>query len=150
MQESIDRGIGISSNRVAVTDHVRANLESAAKWARLVALGGFFLSGFCLVFSFVSFKAGLSIAFLRESYFLRGVVELILAVVAFFPGFYVQRFRINILRSLNNDDTIDFEVGMEYLKSLFRLMGIYAIIVIAIILVWISLFIYVQLIWRQF
>lgn len=146
MQDSLDHGIGVSEERVAVTEHVRTNLEIAANWGRFVALGGFFLSVFIFLMALVWLKLGLSSPYSRSFHFTRAVVAIFIAIILFLPGLHVQRFSKNIRLSLKNDDLADFEVGMDYLKSFFRLSGLYAIVLIAIILLLFGWFIYVQLI----
>lgn len=144
--ESIDRGIGISEERVAVTEHVRANLEIAANWGRFVALGGFFLSGFLFVLAIFSLKKGLSTPYFRGFNFTWSAILSLFSIIFFFPGFYIHRFSKNLRMSLKDDDLSDFEVGMDYLKSFFRLSGLYAIVLIMIILLLFGWLVYQQFI----
>ena len=145
MQESLDQGLGINIEKVVVSDHVRVNLESAARWGRLTALGGFFLSGFIFVMALIWLKMALSAYHVRSLYMTSAVIALFLAIVLFFPGFYVQRFCTNIQRSLKNDDQSDFEVGVDYLKMLFRTLGLYSLVLIAVLLLFGGWYIYLQL-----
>lgn len=147
MEESIDRGIGLNSERIIVSEHVRENLEVASQWGRFIALGGFFLSGFLFVMSLISIKVALTLQNeeSRRFRFVVAGVTFFLALIFLFPSLRTQRFCTNIRRALKEDDQSDFEVGVDYLKILFRGLGLYALILIAILLLLGSWYLYLEI-----
>lgn len=143
-EESIDRGIDVNSERITVSDHVRKNLTTLTKWGRIASLGLFVLSGFLVIVAFIFAKNGATSSFYRDSYLMFVIVSLVAALLVFLPGLHLYRSCKNIQRSLKNDDQIDFEVGMDYLKSLFYLLGIYAIVGMFLLLLLIAFFFYIE------
>jgi hypothetical protein len=144
MPENIDHGIGIQSERIVVTSHVRQNLLIAAKWGRIAALALFILSTFFLVCMLLSVKRGATTGFNREQFLLLALVLLIVAILAFLPGLHLHKLCVNLQRSIKNDDQIDFEVGVDYLKSLLRLLGVYGIVLMTLIALLIGYIVYMN------
>jgi hypothetical protein len=113
-------------------------LTEIARWGKFLAIMGFILCGlFVLVAIFGGAAIGtlmstqmgtssvMSGAFLTISY-------LVIALIYFFPCFYLFKFSTRMQLALRTNDQVQLNFSLKYLKSLFRYLGIFTIVILSI------------------
>jgi hypothetical protein len=110
-------------------------LLETAKWGKFLAIVGYVGMGILiLVAIFMMF--GLS----RLSKFsgtpfpmgLFGVIYILLAIIYYFPVTYMFNFSVRMKQGLSSNDLQSVISGFENLKSVFKFMGIFTIVVLSI------------------
>ncbi len=131
-EESIDQGLNMSSSELKVTESIRRDLTTAAKWGKFLAIMGFVSVGFIFLAALGMFITAVTIPFATGQIMLMGLVYIVIAVIFIFPTLYLLRFSNSTQSAMRADRQIDFEIGIENLRSLFKFMGIYAIVMVGI------------------
>jgi len=119
-----------------INDNSREYLREASKWSRFVAIIGFILVGFMVLFGFGygTIMQGL----MGDAYILPfpgyvfGFIYLLLALVYFFPLLYLFRFATHTKSALTSEDDSELATALFNLKSLYRFIGILMIIMLVI------------------
>jgi heme/copper-type cytochrome/quinol oxidase subunit 2 len=127
-------------------------LDTTRKWTMFFAILGFVVIGILLILGLVagsfltSFTSkmpgmggmegmeGASAAGGIASIFVF-IIILIFAVIYFFPLFYLFRFSRHTKNAVANLDAQELELGLKNLKSYWRYIGIFTIIVLAFYLI---------------
>ncbi|ASS48808.1 MAG: hypothetical protein A3D31_06300 [Candidatus Fluviicola riflensis] len=132
-EESIDQGINLSSSELKITEYIRKDLTTAAKWGKFLAIIGFVVVGLMFIAAlFMLISAATMPSFISGQFFLMGFVYIIMAVIFVFPTLYLLRFSNSTQTGLRSENQVDFEFGIENLRSLFKFMGIYTIVVLGL------------------
>jgi len=126
------------NNDLQVTPVTQTFLSEAAKWGKFISIIGFVLCGFIAIAAF--FAPGL---YSKMSSFnqlpsgvsattgtLITVVYLALAILLFFPCYYLNKFAVKMKVALNAVSQENFEDSFKNLKSLLKFYGIFTIIVL--------------------
>ena len=109
-------------------------LLQTAKWARFMAIAGFvgigmlILFGFALLFGFSFLEEMEPVG--RQVYPLC-IIYWIMAILYFFPVFYLYRFADRTKEGIFEGDILWMESGFGNLKSMFKFMGVLTIVVIS-------------------
>jgi hypothetical protein len=61
-----------------------------------------------------------------------GLIYIALAAFYFFPAYYLHQFSIKIKQGLSCESLQDVAAGFQNLKSLFKFMGIFTIVILSI------------------
>ncbi len=121
-------------------------LRESAKWGKFLAIIGFIMCVFIVLAGiFVATQTSeLNKAFGdyggNNSVALKGfgpmmaVVYIIIAIIYFFPCLYLLRFSNHMKAALDSDDQANLTMSFQNLKSMFKFMGIFTIILISIYL----------------
>ena len=129
---------------LSVDAQARSFLTETAKWGKFLAILGFV---FCVIIVLV----GVLIATnyeefgkvinaydnnntLREMGPAIGIVYVVGAVIYFFPCLYLLRFSNQMKAAVASDDQTKLTSAFKNLKSMFRFVGVFTIIIIAIYL----------------
>lgn len=128
--DTLDQNIELDSDKLKITNSIKQNLITTAKWARFLAIVGFIFTGFLGIASLIMLVTAMTTGF--APLVLMGLVYVVLTVVMLFPGLYLIRFAGSIEKGLNSNKQGEFDYGIENLKSLFKFMGIYTIVLIGI------------------
>ncbi len=131
--DSLDQNLNLKSGSVEVTDSVKQHFLAAAKWTRFLAIISFIFGGILGIFSLIALIGAL----------VTGVGILILGaflyvgftVVMIFFGIYLIKYSMSIEKGLNSNNQSEFELGIENLKSFFKLAGIYTIVFIGLYII---------------
>lgn len=120
----------------------RSHLSEAVKWARFLAIVGFVVCGLItLVGIFVpSIMANLSRPYDYEGgsditgglKVFMALLYIGIAVVMFFPYYFLLKFANLMKTALNTDDQLTLNSSFQNLKIMFRYVGILTIIMICI------------------
>jgi len=113
---------------------VKDYLIEASKWGRFLAIVGFVGMGLFVVLAIFimsgfsqldrNFGGGLPTASIGFMYLLFGAIY-------FFPIWYLYQFSIKIKQGLQSSDLPTVTSGFQNLKSLFRFMGIFTIVILS-------------------
>lgn len=127
------------NNDLQVSATAQNFLAESAKWSRFLAIMGFIFCGLMVVVAFFipalivtlppynTLPAGYSSGIVTGM----TVVYLLLAVLLFFPCFYLYKFSVKMRISLNTESQENFEESLKNLKSLFKFYGILTIIMLS-------------------
>lgn len=130
--ETIDKDF--SNTDLVITTSSKNHLLYAAKWASFLSTIGFISLGLMIFGGLLMFAIGSSFSGIRGVAPL-GMFSLIYigaAAIYFFPIYYLYLFAKKIKKALNSANQSDLEGGLEYLKSLFKFLGIFTIIIISL------------------
>ena len=111
-------------------------LSEISKWAKFLSILGFIVIGLLIIGGIA--MGGLSSA--MSPYggagmgFLAVIIYLAIALLYFFPIYYLFRFSSFASRAVNNRDSSAVEPAFENLKSHYKFMGILAIVIISLYL----------------
>lgn len=104
-------------------------LLETSKWAKFLSIISFISLGLIglvglvvTIMSAITNQIGLTIV---------GVIYLILPVLYFFPTFYLFRFSVRLKAAIEQSDAMVLEEGFENLKSLFKFVGVFTIVVLS-------------------
>jgi hypothetical protein len=110
-------------------------LKETSYWSKILAIMGFVGIGLMLIFSFVfmfglagnsfsgpfsHFPASMAIGY--------GIVYIAMAVLYFFPVYYLYNFSIKTTQAIKDNDSNGIEQGLEQLKSHYKFVGILMIV----------------------
>lgn len=123
--------------QLTLTSASKKFLRETAKWAKFLAIIGFVLTSLLLIFAiFVattynsSAKTRLGIP--DEIGVMMIVPFLILALVYFFPMYYLLQFSNKIKRAFFTKDDATLASGFEALKSHYKYIGVFTIIILSL------------------
>jgi magnesium-transporting ATPase (P-type) len=121
-------------------------LKEASPWLMFIGVMGFICCGFMALLAIIMFAAGpaMSEAFSSIETFgafnysigmifggMMGVLFLVFAVIGFFPSFFVYNFGIKIRAYFQRGAEQELELAFKNNKSLWKFIGILAIIQLA-------------------
>ncbi len=124
-------------------DHtIKSYLEESAKWGKFLAIVGFVISGLIFIAGLtISSNMGSGSPLGGEGVFGPGtpaglgpvlmIFYIVAAVLYFFPCLYLYRFSTKMRTALASDDQQTLTESFQNLKSMFRFVGIIAIILLA-------------------
>jgi ATP/ADP translocase len=110
-------------------------LRETAKWAKLLGILGFVAIGFLVLFSF--FVKGI-FEMLPETNMQQiptsalSIVYFVLAGIYFFPVNYLYQFGKNMRRSLETEDQELFKGALKNLKSHYKFIGMFALVIVSL------------------
>ena len=121
----------------------RTHLFEAAKWAKFLAIVGFVLCGLIVV---IAFFVGSFLAMMSNSYnngysgsarltggmgVLVTIFYIGIAILFFFPYFFLFRFATRMKTALNTNDQLTLNTSFQNLKIMFRYVGILTIVMLS-------------------
>ena len=131
--DSLDQNLNLKSGQVEVTDNIKQHLLTTASWTRFLAIISFIFVGLMGVGSLIALIGALVTGF--GPLMLMALVYVVLTVVMVFPGLYLIRYAMSIEKGLGSNSQTEFEIAIENLKSFFKFMGIYTIVVISLYII---------------
>ncbi|MGB5417263.1 DUF5362 family protein [Algibacter sp.] len=131
------------SFELEVSDDIKGLLKETSSWTYFLSILGFIGIGFLVIFgiffgAIMSNASGLGNANPYENlgfsmgYF--GLIYVVLALVYFFPIFYLFNFSRKMKSALTSSNNEDFKAAFTNLKSHYKFMGIFTLIIISIYL----------------
>lgn len=135
MSETLDQEVTNSYDKLKVNDLILRSLSVASGWAKFLAILGFISSGFVMlagiysIYQASNIPAGFGLA---EGLILRGIIALILGGLSIIPAVFMLRFANYSSNAASNKLQGDLEEAVDNLKSYFKFLGIYQIIIVAI------------------
>ena len=112
-------------SQLVVTESIKINLNEISKWAKFLAIIGFIGMGILLIVSLI----------VMTTLGTLGIIYIILDIVYFFPVYYLFKFASEIQSAFYGNNQYNLDLGIEYLKSHYKFIGIITIVTLAIYLV---------------
>jgi hypothetical protein len=127
------------SNDLQVSPQAQSYLAESARWGKFLAIMGFIVCGFMMILSFfmpvfltqlppynsvsTEFSSGMKVGMT--------IVYLLLALLSFFPCFYLYKFSVKMQLAVKMVSQENFDESLMNLKSLFKFYGIFVIIILS-------------------
>lgn len=135
VQQPLDKNL---TEELELNGRAIGYLREAAKWGKFIGIMGFVMIGLFVVFAVfmgaifgsTSALTGMSSGMGAMNGGLITGTYLVMALLYFFPVLYLYRFSVRTGKALRNKDSELFSDGVGQLKSMFKFMGILAIIII--------------------
>ena len=112
-------------------------LRETAKWSKFLSIVGFVVMGLMLLFLgfaptifSTTFASGYGGS--KEAGFAQFIILAAVMLIYFFPCLYLYKFATKMQVALRNNDQETLNSSFENLKSCFKFMGIFTIIILAI------------------
>jgi len=124
-----------SESSFTISDEIKKYLLETSKWGKFLAIVGYV--GMALLV-LIAFGVMVGFSFLNsdtEGTFpmaALGLVYILLAVVYYFPVNYLYRFSVQMKEGLTTANNQSVTTGFENLKSLFKFMGIFTVVILSI------------------
>ncbi|WP_310559441.1 hypothetical protein [Flavobacterium sp.] len=142
----------IEEFELQLNESAKGFLKEAAKWAYFLSILGYIGIGFIVVAAIFAGAIFTTIGhmmpleqmgmFSSALGIIMTVVYLLLAALYFFPIYYLNRFASNLKTALKDNNSETLANSFEYLKSHYKFIGIFALIILcfyAFIIVFISI-----------
>ncbi|MUV04963.1 hypothetical protein GN157_14700 [Flavobacterium rakeshii] len=134
----MEENSAFDSFELQITNESKEYLRVAAKWSGFLAIVGFVFLGLGALggFSMLALGSAMGSAMggamggLSGSVF--GIFYLLVVALAFIPTLYLYKFSSRTKQALLSNRTEDLTESMKNLKSYFRFMGIFTLIVIVL------------------
>lgn len=131
----MEQNSSFDSFELQLTEQARGFLRETAKWAKFLSILGFIAVAFMVLGALAAFAVGGGGANIGPlaamGPIFGGILFLLLAAFYFFPVMYLYKFSSNIKNAFNNNNTQELTKGFEYLKSHYKFVGIFTVIIIA-------------------
>jgi Family of unknown function (DUF5362) len=130
MIDNLDQGMQMHSTTIQVSQEIKNSFLVAVKWAKFLAIIGFVsvgllvIAGLAMLFGSASINSGGQLAGV-------GIGYIILSGIYIFPAIKLFRFATETKKGIENENQGDFEFGIENLKSLFKFIGIFTIVILS-------------------
>jgi hypothetical protein len=120
-----------------LTGEIKNYLLETAKWGKFLAIVGYVGIGLMLVIAISIMAVGSSTSQLfpgmmgmNMGFF--GLIYIVIAAFYFFPVYYLHQFSLKIAAGLSGQNSQNITVGFQNLKSLFKFMGIFTIVILSL------------------
>jgi hypothetical protein len=118
---------------IAFDDGIRAQVRSAASWAKICAICAFITSGIALLVALFGRQAE------SENFGASGLVRagnvlgaVLVAAISVFINYFLYRFATATTKGMNAMDIISTNEGFNSLRTYFKILGIILIIVLSL------------------
>ncbi|MCK4569977.1 MAG: hypothetical protein KAT76_06780 [Bacteroidales bacterium] len=120
-----------------LSPYAMSNLRVAATWAKFLAIVGFVMIGIIVILGiiFLVGSADLSSGYYAPDpgfFISMGVVYLLIAVVFFFPTYYLLKFAGKMKLALNTRNELSLDDAAKFMRMYYKYVGILTIIIILI------------------
>lgn len=113
-----------------IEGEARQLLQTAAYWARIVAIAGFVSAGVALLSTIMVSSGGGGMALVGNLF-----AVIIAQVIFVVLNLFLYRFATNTLESFSNRSQVQFNEGTGNLKTYFKLMAILIIIFLVLVFI---------------
>lgn len=132
--------LDLLNNDLQISPASQIFLKEASKWGKFLSIIGFIFCGILLIAAFfipaiylkLAAFNGLSSEMIGALTTIITVIYLVLAVILFFPCYYLNKFSVKMRLALNSVSQENFEDSLKNLKSLLKFYGIFTIIILSI------------------
>lgn len=128
------------NNDLQVSPGGLSYLTESARWGKFLAIMGFILCGFMVLLAFFipalftqippynsmssSMSSGVKVGMT--------IVYLFLALMMFFPCFYLYKFSVKMQSAVKSVSQENFDESLMNLKSMFKFYGVFTIIILSL------------------
>jgi hypothetical protein len=132
--EEIDNQVQ-DENSLVINEEINEYLSETSRWANFLAIVGYVGMGLLMVIAIVM-MVGLSrmgdMVGSRIPGGLMGFIYIIFAVIYYFPVSYLHKFSREMKQGLSSKDMNSVSFGFKNLKSLFKFLGIFTIVILSV------------------
>lgn len=125
----------ITHTDLSVSTSSKDFLLYASKWANFLAILSFVGIGLMVLGGLIVTVIGISFPGIQSPAApmgLFGIIYLLFGLLYFFPTLYLYNFSQNIKKALANSNQQNLDLGFENLKSFFKFIGVFTIIMISL------------------
>lgn len=134
----MEKKSAFESFELEIGEDIKGYLKEITKWTNFLSIIGFVGLGLMVVVGFfISFSSNLSNFGGDAAYNLGysmgiGLFYVLIAMIYFFPILYLYKFAKKMKNALKLNNNEDFKMAFTNLKSHYKFMGIFAIVIISI------------------
>jgi len=132
--ENLESNTAIENSSMS-NSKINSYLLESAKWGKFLAIVGYIIMGLIVLIALVM-AFGLSqlsrFSGTRFPVGYLGLVYILIAGAYYFPVTYLYKFAVQIKRALESGDEGLYTSGFQNLKSLFKFMGIFTIVILSL------------------
>ncbi len=137
--ENLESNVENLENNVPAENSARSNSEiseclmEASKWGKFLAIVGYVVMGFFVLlalFMIVGFSFMAKATGKVFSTFWIGLVYMVFACIYYIPITYLYRFSVQMKKAVQSNDESLYTSGFQNLKSLFKFLGIFTIVIL--------------------
>ena len=139
MEENFNTSSGFESfSKLEISTEALSFLRETAKWTKFLSIIGFIFVGILTVMAFFMGAIFSSIPMLGGVSSFSGigwgftVIYLVIALVYFFPVYYLFKFSSNLKNALLSGDTLVLTEAFNYLKKHYKFIGILTLVMVVI------------------
>jgi hypothetical protein len=130
--DTLDQNFHSDKSGIRVSNDAKANFITIGKWVKFLGIMGFISVGFLAILALIMIIGGSSVSLGGEQMMLIGFLYLVIAGVYIYPALYLVRTSKHLSEAFNRDSQSSFELGVENMKSFFKFVGIFTIVVISL------------------
>jgi uncharacterized membrane protein len=129
-------GLEQNSGVLEITEDAKKYLKTTSVWTNFMAIFNFVviafmvLAGIMLMVGFTG-NTGYGMPQIGSM----GLFYIVVAIIMLFPALYLLRFSRQTANALSNQDTLALEDAFKNMKSYWMFMGIFAIVMITIVII---------------
>jgi hypothetical protein len=134
--ETLDSNLTRENNFFS-TNEITSYLLETAKWGKFLAITGYIGIGLVLLAAIGVMGMGMGgasqlVPGMGIGMGAFGMIYIIIAVFYFFPVYYLHQFSLKMKQGLMSQDPQNIAIGFRNLKSLFKFMGIFTVVILSI------------------
>ena len=119
------------------SDEIKSHLLEAAKWGKFLSIMGYIGIGFIVLAGIVatiglSIAGGAAMGATGVPMGFLGVIYIVIALIYYFPVSYLYKFSTQMKQAILTDNTFTLTSGFGNLKSLFKFMGVFTIVMLSL------------------
>ena len=129
--ENTEAGENIFISNAQITDY----LMETSKWGKFLAIVGYVGIGILIliaIFMMIGFSKLSNIVDTGFPMGAFGFIYIIMGALYYFPVSYLYKYSVAIKKGLDSKDITTITAGFENLKSLFKFMAIFTIVILSI------------------
>ncbi|UII32309.1 DUF5362 family protein [Fulvivirga ulvae] len=135
LSSPLDHMAGSGKSDLAISSEMAGYLDVAGKWGKFIAILGFIGTGFMVLAGLLS---GTVLSSMGQDTgmpipgFAFGLIYVVMAVLYFFPLYYLFNFSSNIRNAVRSGNNHQLTVAFKNLKSHYQFIGILMVVLIGI------------------
>ena len=132
--ENLENNLPIE-NKLLNNTEINSYLMEASKWGQFLAIVGYVMMGLLVLVAIVMMFAMSVVSQVAQSKFplwMLGLVYILLAGIYYIPVTYLYKFSVQMQKAIQMQNEGLLTSGFQNLKSLFKFMGIFTIVMLAL------------------
>nr|WP_321452021.1 hypothetical protein [uncultured Carboxylicivirga sp.] len=135
--ENVDNNEQTDISVILTSNEIKSYLLEASKWAKFLAIMGFIGVGFMALAGVIAtigltIAGGASMGLSGLPVGLIGVFYLVIALIYYFPVSYLYKFATKTKQAIIGENSFTLTAGFSNLKSLFKFMGVFTIVILSL------------------
>jgi len=128
---------GLFNEQLVLTAESVGYLQKIASWTTYFSILGFVFIGLMLVFGIVvtTFMSAIFATAGQPFMAYLGFIYIVIALIYFTPVLYLYRFSINTKKAIRANDSNEIMLALKNLKSHFKFVGIFTIVVMSLYII---------------